>query len=318
MIEVSVIIISYNTRELTLECIDSVYEQTKSISYELIVVDNASNDGSSQAIKENFPDINLIASKNNLGFANANNLASKQANGKYILLLNPDTVVLNRAIQKILSFASANPHHLIYGGRTLYGDHSLNHTSCWARPTLWSYFCYASGLTSIFRRNRLFDPESYGDWQRNSVREVDIVTGCFLMIEKQLWQHLNGFDPKFFMYGEDADLCLRAAKKGARPVITPDATIIHYCGASENIHADKMIKLFRAKEQLVRRHWSPIPMRIGIALLRISVFLRALICKVLNLLGLKIYYEKSNSWYEIWQRRSEWQTLSKPVKNFPN
>ncbi len=307
--DVSIIIISYNTREMTLACIRSIYEQTSAISFEIIVVDNNSKDNSALAIAEHFPKINLISSNDNLGFAGANNLAAKQTKGKYLLLLNPDTVVLDGAIQELHAFAMENPGNLIYGGRTLYSDHSLNPTSCWRRTTLWSLFCYATGLTSIFRKNVLFNPESYGAWQRNSVRKVDIVTGCFLLINKQLWNHLEGFDPQFFMYGEDADLCLRAVEKGAQPVITPDATIVHYCGASENIRADKMVRLFRAKEQLIRRHWNPLARSVGLTLLRFSVLSRTVACMFITLFRPSRPNKNAESWKEIWQRRKEWQTL---------
>lgn len=308
MVDVSIIIISYNTRELTLACLHSVYEQTKDISFELIVVDNDSKDNSAQAIAENFPEVTLVASKENLGFAQANNLAAKNAQGEFLLLLNPDTFVLDGAIQKLHSFARTHPGNRVYGGRTLFRDFSLNPTSCWKKPTLWSLFCYATGLVSIFRRNALFDPESYGPWQRDSVREVDIVTGCFLLIETKLWDQLDGFDPQFFMYGEDADLCLRAAQEGARPIITPDATIVHYGGASEKVRGDKMIRLFRAKEQLLRRHWTARSCQIGLVMLRFSVLSRLLACTFLHRLGLRRFQPKAQSWCEIWQRRNEWQT----------
>lgn len=307
-LDVSIIVVSYNTREMTLASLRSVYEQTKGISFELIVVDNASKDDSAKSIKTYFPDINLIASDENLGFARANNLAAMKAKGDYLLLLNPDTIVMNGAIQKLHVFARNNPENLLYGGRTLYGDHSLNLTSCWRRPTLWSLFCYATGLTSIFRKNALFNPESYGVWPRDSVRKVDIVTGCFLLINKKLWDHLEGFDPQFFMYGEDADLCLRAAQEGASPILTPDATIIHYCGASEKVRADKMVRLFRAKEQLIRRHWTPLASYIGLGLLRFSVLSRTVACQLIPPFMPNRTNKNAESWKEIWQRRKEWQT----------
>lgn len=308
MLDLSVIIISYNTKELTLSCLSSVYQQTQEIPYEVIVVDNDSSDGSASAIAEGYPDVNLIASNENLGFALANNLAAEVAQGEYLLLLNPDTVVLDNAIQRLLTFARRHPDNRIYGGRTLYADNSLNPTSCWKQPTLWSLFCYATGLISILRRNAFFDPESYGHWQRDSVREVDIVTGCFLMIEKESWDKLGGFDSEFFMYGEDADLCLRAKKKGARPIMTPDATIVHYGGASEKVRANKMIRLFRAKEQLIRRHWNPRSCLLGLVMVRFSVLSRLLACTFLHQLGLKRFQPNAQSWSEIWQRRNEWQT----------
>ena len=309
MIDISIIIVSYNTKKLTLKCLRSVYEQTNGISFEVIVVDNNSTDNSAESISEYYPDCILIPLKENIGFARANNLAAKGASGDYLLLLNPDTIVMDGAIQRLLDFAQKNPDNLIYGGRTLYADLSLNPTSCWRRPTLWSLFCYAVGLTSIFRRNALLDPESYGAWPRDTVRIVDIVTGCFLLIDKKFWDCLGGFDPQFFMYGEDADLCLRAAAKGAKPVITPDATIIHYCGASETVRADKMIRLFRAKGQLMNRHWNPVSKCIGLSLLKFSVLSRAVACQCLVPFMPGTPSKNAESWKEIWRRRKEWQTF---------
>ena len=306
MLDLSIIIVSYNTKKMTIDCLCSVYEQTSGISFEVIVVDNDSTDHSAQAIEEKFHEVYLIQSKENLGFARANNLAAQRAKGKYLLLLNPDTIVLDGAIQKLHNFALNYPNNSIYGGKTVYGDHSLNPTSCWRRPTLWSLFCYASGLTSLFRNNGLFDPESYGKWKRDSVRLVDIVTGCFLMIDGKLWNHLGGFDPEFFMYGEDADLCLRAAKAGARPIISPDACIVHYCGASEKVRADKIVRLFRAKGQLFRRHWSPVCAMLGTAMLSFSVSTRFMSCFFLNAFGAKTFSGKMEIWAEICRRRKEW------------
>ncbi len=303
---VSIIIISYNTMEMTLDCIRSVYGQTKEISFEIIVVDNDSKDGSAQAIEENFPAVILIKSTENLGFAKANNLAAKQAGGKYLLLLNPDTVVLDGAIQKIFQFANSSPDNLVYGGKTFYGDMTLNPTSCWRQQSLWSLFCYSLGLTSLFRNNRIFDPESYGAWERDTAREVGIVTGCFLLIEKEFWHLLKGFDPDFFMYGEDADLCVRASENGAKPIITPDAVVIHYGGASEKVRADKMIRLFRAKEMLMARHWSPLKAQIGGMMLGLGVRFRAWASKVLRVISSKGFSKNADSWQEIWNRREEW------------
>ncbi|MCI5133605.1 MAG: glycosyltransferase family 2 protein [Candidatus Electrothrix sp. AW2] len=311
LITISVIIVNYNTKVYTLECLRSIYEQTQHIDYEIIVVDNASSDGSAKAIEAEFPDPYLIKSKENLGFARANNLAAEKAKGEYILLLNPDTVILDGAIQKLYNFALAHPENLIYGGRTLFGDQSLNPTSCWKKMTLWSLFCSAMGLTSIFRHTRLFAPESYGSWQRDTVREVDIVTGCFLLIKKSFWNQLGGFSPEFFMYGEDADLCFRAKQQGARPIITPDATIIHYCGVSEKVRADKMIRLLRAKKQLVLRHWNiKILQYFGITLLRLAVFIRMLTLTILHSVGLNQFKEGCECWIEIWRRRQEWNFCS--------
>ena len=135
--------------------------------------------------------------------------------------------------------------------------------------TLWSLFCRASGLTGLFPRSALFHSEAYGGWARDSVREVDIVTGCLLLIARTTWDRLGGFDRAFTMYGEEADLCLRARALGARPMITPEATIIHYGGASETVRADKMVRLLRAKRELVTRHFGPLsrPLAAGLLML---------------------------------------------------
>ncbi len=308
--KLSIIIISYNTKQLTLDCIQSVLDQTSETRYELIVVDNNSPDQSAEAIKKKFPQINLIASKDNLGFAKANNLAAEKASGEFILLLNPDTVVLDNAIDKLMQFAHDNPDSGIWGGRTLYGNKSLNPTSCWKKMTLWNVFCRTTGLTGLFPASEFFNAESYGKWQRDSVREVDIVTGCFLLITAELWHRLNGFDPAFFMYGEEADLCLRAGKLGASPIVTPDATIIHYGGASEAIQSDKMVKLLKGKISLIKRHWSPFTTPIGIFLFSLWPLTRYLALKNIArvLPGKKSLNDRADTWNKIWKRRKEWKS----------
>ncbi len=306
MIDLSIIIVSYNTRTLTLNCLQSIYDQTNDVNFEVIVIDNASNDGSVDAIGAIFPQVQILRSTENMGFARANNFASKYAKGRYLLLLNPDTVVLDGAIQELYTFAQAQPGAGIYGGRTLFPDGSLNPASCWRRQTPWSVFCYSTGLTPLFRRNRFFDPESYGPWQRDTVREVDIVSGSFFLIEGSLWEQLGGFDPIFFMYGEDADLCLRARKMSATPIISPEAKITHYGSGSEKVRADKLVRLFRAKCQLIQKHWQPVWVHFGIRMFLFGVTVRALVCQGLAHMGIKKVQDSGTEWREVLARRSEW------------
>jgi len=303
---VSIIIVSYNTRELTIACLRSVYAETRRLSFEVIVVDNDSTDGSAAAIAAEFPQARLIASSENYGFAKANNLAIAEAGGEWVLLLNPDTVVRNGAIDTLVGFADIHPEAAIFGGRTLFADGSLNLTSCWARPTLWSSFVCAVGLTALFRGSRVFDPEAMGDWRRDSVRRVDIVTGCFFLLRKRDWDRLGGFDPQFFMYGEEADLCLRAARQGLSCMICPDAEIIHHGGASEKVRAGKMIRLFRARSQLYARHWSPAAAWLGTRMLDLWALVRVLGFAVGR--GLRITGAESlETWLEIWRHRRDWR-----------
>ena len=163
---VSILIVSYNTREMTLACLRSVFEQTHAVDFEVIVVDNASSDASSDAIERQFPQTRLIRSAENLGFAKANNLAARAAGGEFLLLLNPDTVVLDCAIDRLMEFAAERPKAGIWGGRTLFADGSLNPTSCWRFMSLWSLFAQATGLTALWRDSPLFNPEGYGGWRR--------------------------------------------------------------------------------------------------------------------------------------------------------
>lgn len=296
---ISIIVVSYNTRDMTLECIRSVYAQTR-LDFELIVLDNASTDGSAEAIRSEFPDIRVLAETENHGFAKGNNIAALQARGDYLLLLNPDTVVLDGAIDRLFDFARLTPEAGIWGGRTLYGDRSLNPASCWQRMTLWSLTSQVLGLSSIFRGSAVFNPEGYGGWQRDTEREVDIVSGCFLLIRRRFWEDLAGFDLSFVMYGEEADLCLRARQKGARPRVTPEAQIVHYAGASETVRTDKMIRLLRAKILLIRRHFPAWQRQVGLTMFRLWPFGRYW--------GTRAFGRRENSktWGAIWNRRAEW------------
>jgi N-acetylglucosaminyl-diphospho-decaprenol L-rhamnosyltransferase len=264
MPEISIIVVSYNTREMTLECLRSVVAETRTTDYELIVVDNASADGSAAAIAAEFPAIRLMALEENIGFARANNLAAESARGKRLLLLNPDTVVLDRALDRLVEFADSRPAARIWGGRTLFADRSLNPGSCWGAMSVWGLVSRTVGLTMLFPRSEFFNPEPYGGWQRDSVREVDIVTGCLLLIDRPLWDELGAFDPRFFMYGEEADLCIRAIARGATPVITPTAEIVHYGSASDT--GNKASAVAAARVTLIREHWSPLARRAGIFL----------------------------------------------------
>ena len=255
--DVSILIVTYRCRDAARACLDSLRGGGDG-AYEIVVFDNASGDGTVEMVRSEFADVRLIASDENLGFALGCNRAAEEARGEFLLLLNPDTVVHEGAVDNLLAFARAHSEHGLYGGRTLDPDGSVNPGSCWGAPTLWSLFCFATLLTSAFKRTRLFDPESLGGWKRDTVREVDIVTGCLLLAPRALWEQLGGFDTRFFMYGEDADLSLRAAALGYRPAITPDAVVTHEIGVSSAAREDKLMLLFHGKTTLLRYRAAPI------------------------------------------------------------
>lgn len=303
--DISIVVVSYNTREMTLACLRSIGEQTREASHEVIVVDNASGDGSAEAIAAEHPGLQLIALDENIGFARANNLAAEQARGRRLLLLNPDTVVLDRAIDELVAFADAHPRAGVWGGRTLFADGTLNPTSCWGRMTVWNLLCRTLGLTALFPRSERFNSETYGDWQRDTVREVDIVTGCLLLIDRSLWQRLDGFQARYFMYGEEADLCLRARKRGAAPLLTPEATIVHHGSASDT--GNKAVSVAAARMTLIREHWTPLRRRLGIALSWSSALTHhlgyGLATRLLSRPGLRAQADLHR---EVWLERRRW------------
>ncbi len=301
-VDVSILVVSYNTREMTLACLRSVFDETHEASFELIVLDNASADGSADAIEREFGErVRLIRSAENLGFARANNVAAEGANGEYLLLLNPDTVVLRGAIDKLAAFARERPRAGIWGGRTVFADGRLNPSSCWRRMSVWSLACRATGLSTLLPNSGLFHSEAYGGWTRDSVRAVDIVSGCFFLITTNLWRELKGFDPAFFMYGEEADLCQRARRLGARPHVTPDAEIVHYGGASETVREDKVARLLRAKALLIRRHMPRGFVGLSLLLLAMWPLSRSLAGRARG--GEDA---RADVWSQVWARRREW------------
>jgi len=316
----SIIVVSFNTKSMTLECLRSVFEQTPSSSFELIVLDNASSDGSADALEAEFGDnIRLIRSKDNMGFAAGNNVAITYAVGDLILLLNPDTIVLDKAIDKLVAYSNEVPSHKIWGGKTLFADHKLNPSSCWNKQTLWGLTSQALGFSSMFRKNTFFNPEGIGGWGRDGVRDVDIVSGCFFLIKTTLWKALGGFRESFFMYGEEADLCLRAAELGATPSVTDTATIVHYGGASETVRADKLVRLIHAKHLLIEYHFSPKTRVLGHFLLSLWPQSRHFAHGLLALLGCLSSDTKKEVWKNVSLRQNEWpDLLEKEILNEAN
>lgn len=301
-VELSVLIVSYNTADLTSACLRSLAASTHDTAYEVVVVDNASSDGSPDAIRRSCPDVVLLEPGTNLGFAGGMNLAARQARGRYLLLLNPDTVVLDGAVDRLVAFARAHPAHGMYGGRTLRPDGSLEPGSCWGAFTPWSATCFGLGLSALFRGSAWADPESLGRWRRDSVRDVGFISGCLLLVGADIFASLGGFDPRYFMYGEDADLGLRARAAGWRPVVTPDASVVHHVGASTHRRSDKVVMVCRAKATLVRTHWNPWLRPYGLAMLLLGVGLRAGLADTAGRFG----RAGAAAWPRVWRARRDW------------
>ncbi len=300
-LDVSIVIVTYKCREAARDCLASIYETTKDVEVEVIVLDNASDDGTVEMVRSEFPRVRLIASPENLGFAAGCNRAAEEARGDYVFLLNPDTVLHEGTVAHLVAFARSHPENGIYGGRTVRPDGVLDPGSCWAAPSVWSLFCFATLLTTAFRGSRVFDPEVMGGWKRDSVREVDIVTGCLLFATRSHWEALGGFDLRFFMYGEDSDLSLRAKAMGLRPIVTPDAVATHEVGVSSKAHGDKLILLSSGKATLLRKHWRGLRLRAGLLLLATGAGVRALLGFARGRWG-----GSGSDWRKVWRERRVW------------
>ena len=250
-----IIVVSYNTKDMTLEAIRSAIHETKETSYNLYIVDNASTDGSADAIEKAFPQATLIRSQENLGFAKANNQVVKFGNADHILLLNPDTVVLDGAIDKLYQFAINNPAG-IWGGKLLNMDKTLSRNCCWRFISPWSLFCSAIGLSNLFRNSRIFNSEEYGGWDRTNQEYVDIVQGSFMLVSRELWEKLDGLDESYFLYGEEADFCYRAKQLGYKVLYTPTAHIVHIGGQSTPVKSKKIQRILAAKNQFAKNHYT--------------------------------------------------------------
>lgn len=299
--EISIIMVSYNTAEYTQRAIESVFNETNESNFEIIVVDNASTDNSVALLKANFPHITLIESAGNSGFAGGVCLGVAQARGEFLLLLNPDTIILDGAIDKLLLFAKQRPDNGIWGGVTLNHDKSLNTQHAWTRPTFNTLLFSALGLSKVFSKSCFFNQANYGCWARDSVREVDILSGCFFLTRRKVWDQLGGLDPQFFMYAEEADYCLRAIKQGYQPIVTPEARIIHHGGVSHTRFSGKLVKLLKGKVELINRHVSSNKRPVYKFLLYLYVLNKHMLHKFF-----KPQSEETREWRTVFEQRSDW------------
>lgn len=256
-VRLSVIVVTHHAREMTLCCLRSLAAEIRDPDDEVIVVDNASGNGLACEIANSFPSFRVLPQAANLGFAAAANLGADSARGRFLLFLNPDTIALRGSLDRLWRFALAWPDAGIWGGRTVYDDGAPNPYSCRRRPTLWGLFCSAFALDTRFPNSPRFAAMGYGGWDRGSERNVDVVCGCFLLVARDLWDRLAGFSPRYYMYGEDEDLCLRARQLGHSPRFTPEASIVHHGSGTEPSQDRKLSQILASRALLVRGYFLP-------------------------------------------------------------
>ena len=239
MLDLSISVVNWNTKDILRNCLKSIYVSTHKIDYEIFVVDNASSDGSPEMVEREFPKVKLIRNKENLGFAKANNQVIKLGNGRYILLLNSDTIVLDGALDKMVEFMENHPDAGAAGCRLLNSDGTLQ-ASASEFPRLFSLYWTNSFLRKILPRKKvggvINEPHFY-----SKIREVDWILGAAFILSKSVIKQIGSLDEEFFMYGEEVDLCYRIKKGGWKVYFCPEAKIIHLLGVSEKKVDDKTI-----------------------------------------------------------------------------
>ena len=253
-VQLSILIVNWNTRDLLARCLASIYAHPPSPAFEVIVVDNASTDGSPAMVRERFPQVRLIENGENVGFARANNQAIRESRGAYLLLLNSDTLVLPAAFDRLLAFMAAHPRAGMVGPRVLNPDGSLQ-PSCTPFPTL------AREAWRMFHGDRIRPWAVYAmtAWDVETPREVDVLMGAALLVRRQVIDEIGLLDEAFFMYSEEVDWCLRAKKAGWKVWWEPRAQIIHYGGQSSKQASEKMfLHLYRSKVLFFRKHYGPL------------------------------------------------------------
>lgn len=237
----SVIIVSYNVRHYVRQCLDSVLRSCPDA--ELFVVDNASSDGSAEYIRDCFPQAVIIANTENVGFGRANNQALAQASGRYVLFLNPDTVVAERTLPGCIAYMDSHPGTGAVGVRMQYGDGRFAMESRRSVPTPSVSFWHMTGMGRLFPRSRKFAKYHLSYMDRDSECPIEVVSGAFMFVRKEALDRTGGFDESFFMYGEDIDLSYRILQAGYENCYLP-LPIVHYKGESTNKTSYRYAKVF--------------------------------------------------------------------------
>ena len=255
--EISVITVSYNSKDLLIKSLESLTKTKENNKIEIIVIDNGSRDGSAEEVKKLFPRVILKENRANLGFAKAVNIGIKAARGRLVLLLNPDTVVLNNAVEKMAEYLRSHKDIGIVGPKLLNPDGTVQ-LSCRSFPS-WINAVYNrySLMTRLFPKNKYSARYLYSDWKHDEPRQVDWLSGACLMLKREMLDEIGLFDEGFFMYCEDVDICYRAQKKGWKSVYYPFAEIVHYIGSVKKRISIKLI-IFHHKSmyRFYKKHYS--------------------------------------------------------------
>ncbi|MCX7834182.1 MAG: glycosyltransferase [Ignavibacteria bacterium] len=311
MFDVSVIIVNYNVKDILDNCIASIYKSNNTnLNIEIFVVDNNSIDGSQKLIKEKYPEVKLIVNKENIGFSKANNIALKQATGKYILILNPDTVLEEGTFQKLIGFIKNNPNTGVVTSKLIKANGELDGACKRSFPTLSVAIPRMLGLSKLFPKSKIFGKYNLTYLDENQTYEVDSVCGAFMFIPKEVLDEVGFFDEDYFMYGEDIDLCYRIKKTGRKIFYYPEITTIHLKGEStRKTKLSYVNNFYGAMAIFVKKNLKGLNI-LTYLLLRFGIFVRSLlsyikrIIKYVGLVLLDIFLIFSSLIFAVYTRFS--------------
>jgi len=283
--DLSIIMVSYNTKELTKQTLNSISkDKNRDFDYEIFIVDNHSQDGSIEMIRHCFPEVKLIVNQKNLGFAKANNIAIKEAAGKFILLLNSDTFVHDNGLEKSLKYLQTHPKVGALGCKVMLPDGTLDHACKRGFPTPAASFYYLLKLDKSFPNSKRFGAYDLTYLSENETQEVDSLTGAFMMVRKETIEEIGLLDEDYFMYGEDIDWCYRIKQKGWKIIYFPKAVITHYKGGSSKKKKTKLIYEFhRSMWLFFKKHYRKDSGIIVTVLVYLGILLKLLISLTVNL-----------------------------------
>ena len=259
--ELSIIIVNYRTYDLTKKTIESILNKKHPFSYEIYLVDNASNDGSLEKLQKDFSKelnsdlIKFIANSENKGFSYANNLAIKKSNAKYVLLLNSDTIIIENCLEKCLNYIKSDKKIGALGCKVLLPNGSLDKACKRSFPDLESSFYRMIGLSHIFPENKRFGKYNLAYLNENEIYEVDCLTGAFILIKSETIDQVGLLDEKFFMYGEDIDWCYRIKSYNWKIIYYGKAEIIHHKGSSNKEKNKLTYEFYRSMQIFYNEHY---------------------------------------------------------------
>jgi len=253
----SIVIVNYNTRDLLRDCLRSIQNSEGIQDVELLVVDNASSDASAAMVSAEFPRVHLIENPTNAGYAHANNLALRQCLGRYLLLLNPDTVLPPDALVRMIAFMDAHPEAGVAGPKLVRQNGSLDAACRRSFPSPEVSLYRMLGLSRLFPKSRRFGRYNMTYLDAGLPAEVDSVVGAFMMVRDTVVKQVGLLDDRFFMYGEDLDWAFRIKSGGWKVLYNPEVVVLHLKGAASSRHSRKAtIEFYRAMHIFYRKHYA--------------------------------------------------------------